>query len=67
MKGALAFVLALALIAPALSKEKGAHVAKKEGVVNKKKTKKKRGAYPPRVNPQGEELKIEEMLRDIYE
>ena len=66
MKGTLALAIGLALIAHGLPKEKHTHVAKKEGVV-KKKVKKKQYAYPPRVNPKGEELKIEEMLKDIYE
>ena len=68
MKGALVFALTLALTLPAVSKEKGTYVAKKESYVKKKKSKKKHYLrYPAKVNPKGEDLKIKEMLKDIYE
>ena len=54
------------LMLPAFPKDKGAYMAKKEKAL-KKKDRRKRVRYPVRVNPNGEELKIKEMLKDIYE
>ncbi len=67
MRILLVLITVLALVLPSFSKEKGTYVAKKDRVVKKKKVKRKQVRYPVRVNPYGEEVKIKEMLKDIYE
>lgn len=68
VKGLIVTITALALMLPAYPEDKGTYVAKKEKAVKKKKKlKRKRTVYPAKVNPRGEDIKIKDMLKDIYE